>query len=127
MTSHKPAWWQLYLLVPIMFGLMVLEHLAPLPRVSDQIVDTVIMALTFGAMLLWVKRNAANLEESSLCARPSALSTLKPDGHKPNARVQGIPPFSRDYAPSAIQSRLVRSHRPRRAVRSGRDIRSPAR
>ena len=31
MQSRKPAWWQLYLLVPIMFGLIALERLLPLP------------------------------------------------------------------------------------------------
>ncbi len=62
MKTRKPAWWQLYLLVPIMLGLVALEALRPLPGVSDQIVDAAIVLLFFGSMLFWVHANGGLLE-----------------------------------------------------------------
>ncbi len=62
MRDRKPAWWQLYLLVPIMFVLVVLEQLRPLPGISQQAVAAVITLATFGSMLLWVQVNGGMLE-----------------------------------------------------------------
>ncbi len=74
MLKHKPAWWQLYLLAPVMFSLMAIEHLKPLPGVSDQIFDTVVMVLTFGALLGWVYWNRANLRMDDRRGRTSVRS-----------------------------------------------------
>ncbi len=62
MQHHKPAWWQLLLLAPIMFGLLALEHVFPLPGISDGDVDAGIVIFTFIAMLIWVNGNAGRLE-----------------------------------------------------------------
>ncbi len=62
MKTRKPAWWQLYLLVPLMLGLVGLEALKPLPGISDQIVDAAVVVLFFGSVLLWVHLNGGLLE-----------------------------------------------------------------
>ena len=122
MKRPQPTWWQLYLLIPIMGLLMIVEHLAPLPGVSDQLVDLGIIALVFGAMLFWLKRNAAGLEENSPSTRSQRLPTdrVLPE---PNLRTRDIQTASRNYASPAVPPSLIHSRRPRRAMRSGRDIR----
>ncbi len=62
MQNRKPAWWQLFLLVPIMVGLLLLEHYVPLPGVSAEIVDVGIVVFTFVGMLVWVHVNGGLLE-----------------------------------------------------------------
>ncbi len=82
--DRKPAWWQLYLLVPIMFGLLVVEHFVPLPRVSDQIVDGGIVVLTFGAMAGWVHANGGLLERYYM-ERDGTAHNLKITVYEPAA------------------------------------------
>ncbi|MCI0475656.1 MAG: hypothetical protein L0Y55_05370 [Anaerolineales bacterium] len=62
MQLRKPAWWQLYVLVPLMIGLVFVEHLDPLPGVSPEIVDGMIVLLTFGAMFVWMHVNGSAIE-----------------------------------------------------------------
>ncbi len=62
MTNRKPAWWQLLLLLPAMFILAALEHADPVPGVSETIVDTGIIILTFIGMLAWVHVNEGLIE-----------------------------------------------------------------
>lgn len=62
MEQQKPAWWQLYLIMPVAFGSGVAEELAPLPGVSPQIVYVAIVVLAFVAMLVWVHANGGLLE-----------------------------------------------------------------
>ncbi len=62
MKNRQPAWWQLFLLVPVMFGLFLLETAKPLPGVSDKIVDAGLVVLFFGAVFVWVHLNGGILE-----------------------------------------------------------------
>ncbi len=62
MRNRKPAWWQLFMLAPLMLVLLAWEHVTPLPGVSDGIVDVGIVVLTFAAMLVWVVANGGALE-----------------------------------------------------------------
>ncbi len=62
METRKPAWWQLYLFVPVMFGLIGLEAADPLPGVSGQAVVAGIVLVFFGAVLAWVHLNGGLLE-----------------------------------------------------------------
>lgn len=62
MRTHKPAWWRLYLLIPIMFILIALEGLEPLPGMSNEIVDAGIVVLFFVAVLGWIHINGGLLE-----------------------------------------------------------------
>ncbi|MBI5303525.1 MAG: hypothetical protein HY868_15430 [Chloroflexi bacterium] len=62
MKSRKPAWWQLYLVIPVVIGLGLSEELTPLPGVSREIVFAAIIALMFSAMFAWVQFNRGRLE-----------------------------------------------------------------
>ena len=62
MQQHKPAWWQLYILVPVMLGLILVEQLDPLPGISSEIVDLSVVVLTFGTMLAWMRINSGLIE-----------------------------------------------------------------
>ncbi len=82
MQNRKPAWWQLWMLVPLMFVLMALEHVTPLPGVSDGIVDTGILILTFVGMMAWVHLNGGLLERYG-ADRDEALQNLKITVYEP--------------------------------------------
>ena len=62
MQYRKPAWWQLYALVPLMVGLLLAEHWDPFPGISPEIVDLGVVALTFSAMLFWMRLNSGLIE-----------------------------------------------------------------
>jgi hypothetical protein len=62
MQTRKLAWWQLYLLIPIMFGLIGLEVVRPLPGVPSEAVVAGIVLLFFAAVLVWVHVNGGLLE-----------------------------------------------------------------
>lgn len=62
METRKPAWWQLYLFIPVMFGLIGLEVARPLPAVSSEAVVVVIVLLFFATVLVWVHLNGGLLE-----------------------------------------------------------------
>ena len=62
MEIRKPAWWQLYMLIPVMGILLGVEHLAPLPGVSEEVVVVGIVILCFAATALWVHVNGGLLE-----------------------------------------------------------------
>ncbi len=82
MQNRKPAWWQLWMLVPLMFVLMALEHVTPLPGVSDGVVDTGILILTFVGMMAWVHLNGGLLERYGI-DRDKALQNLKITVYEP--------------------------------------------
>jgi hypothetical protein len=71
--EHKPAWWQLYILVPVMIGLILVEQLDPLPGIASEIIDLSVVVLTFGTMLAWMWINSGLIEfeemekDESLC------------------------------------------------------------
>jgi hypothetical protein len=62
MKIRKPAWWQLYLLFPVMLVLIAIESLKPLPGMSNDIVDAGIVVLFFVAVLGWIHINGGLLE-----------------------------------------------------------------
>jgi hypothetical protein len=95
MKHRKPQWWQLYSLVPLMFGLMALEHWAPLPGISDTAVDAGIVVLTFVAMLVWVHLNGGLLEWYYV-ERGEASSDLKITVYEPASKRQANVKISDD-------------------------------
>ncbi len=95
MKNQKPAWWQLFVLVPLMFGLIGLEHLAPLPGISDEIVDIGIVSLTFLAMVGWVHVNSGLLERYEL-DRDKSLDELKITVYEPVSKIRESAKSSED-------------------------------
>lgn len=62
MLNRKPAWWQLYLLVPFMAFLLGIEYFAPLPDMPEEVVVAGIVGITFAAMLGWMYVNGGLME-----------------------------------------------------------------
>lgn len=72
---RKPAWWQMFALVPLMLGLMLASTDLALPQWAEEAVEIGIVVAAFGGMLFWVHINASLLEQEAL-ERDDAFSTL---------------------------------------------------
>ena len=57
-TPPKPAWWQLYVLVPVLGGLLMLEQRAALPPGWHMGVQAGIICVVYGLVRRWVRANA---------------------------------------------------------------------
>lgn len=55
--DRRPAWWQLFLLVPIMVGLLELDARAPLSERGHTAAAVGILVLVWGLVGLWVRAN----------------------------------------------------------------------
>ncbi len=66
MRTRKPAWWQLYALVPSLIVAVIGEQLHPLFGLQGEGVDVLIITLGFGAMIAWVNWNRGALEQEEL-------------------------------------------------------------
>jgi hypothetical protein len=55
---RKPAWWQLYALVPVLAGLFVLDHRSALPPGWHQAVQAAIILVIYGLVWRWLRANA---------------------------------------------------------------------
>jgi hypothetical protein len=101
LQSRKPAWWQLYALVPLMIGLVVIEHLDPLPGVPAKVVDAGIVVLTFGAMLVWVHFNGGLVEYYEM-QRDESLRNLKITIYDPQSDTMKDVDASNLWTPSML-------------------------
>lgn len=62
MRQHRrPAWWLLYALVPLLAGLCVVEHRAPLSPGWHAGVQVGIVLFIYGLMWLWLRANRFRL------------------------------------------------------------------
>jgi hypothetical protein len=88
MKTRKPAWWQLYMLIPMMFVLLAFEHLVPLPGVSDVVVVAGIVVFTFASMLVWVHLNGGLLEWYEV-DKDASFYDLKITVYEPELKTSG--------------------------------------
>lgn len=85
--KRKPHWWLLYLTVPLVLGLLVIESQMPYPLVIHRIAEFVIVLMGFGSMLVWVRANEGGLideeiEKEPWTIRPNpARGTINPALH----------------------------------------------
>jgi hypothetical protein len=56
-TPRKPAWWQLYALVPVLGGLFMLDHRAALPPDWHKAVQAAIILVIYGLVWRWLRAN----------------------------------------------------------------------
>ena len=84
MQQRKPAWWQLYLTVPIMLGLSVLESKFPVPGISPTLADLLIVLFAFSAMIVWVHINRGAIEYDEI-QKDKSLDHLKVTVYEPQA------------------------------------------
>jgi hypothetical protein len=57
----RPKWWLLYLLLPVLVGLFVIESKASISDADHRVVEVGIVLLVFGLFELWLRANDANL------------------------------------------------------------------
>ena len=132
MQHRKPQWWQLFALVPLMFALLALEHLAPVPGVSDTVADAGIVVLTFVAMLGWVHLNEGLLEwyygERDEASSDLKITVYEPASKKQNGKghsedsslavtLNGSGEGASDTVVRALPPHSVRLYRPQRALK----------
>ena len=84
--NRKPSWWLLYLTVPLLLGLLVLEARLSVQLVAHRILEFGIVLLWLGLMLVWVRANEGALIDEQV---EKYQWTIEPDP----AQDLGIPPF----------------------------------
>jgi len=60
-TARQPVWWVLYALVPLMGGLLVLEHRASLSPTGHKFMEISIVVCLYGLVWLWLRANTLAL------------------------------------------------------------------
>ncbi len=73
MSGRKPAWWLLYLLVPVLIGLLFVDHELVLSLLGHQIVQLGIVFVFFGLVVLWLRTNSSALVRKE---KPNPLSLV---------------------------------------------------
>lgn len=68
--NPRPQWWQLYALLPLALGGLVWARQLGLVAGAEMVVQVVMLALTFGLIVLWLNANAAALALDGV-ARPA--------------------------------------------------------
>ena len=56
-TDRRPGWWGLYALVPLMAGLLVLEHRASLAPAGHKFAQIGMVVCMYGLVWLWLRVN----------------------------------------------------------------------
>jgi hypothetical protein len=64
--KQRPSWWLLYLSLPMMIGLILVEMRQPLPETGHKMAEFVILLVIFGYIWLWSKANAGALIQEDL-------------------------------------------------------------
>ena len=59
----RPKWWQLYLTLPLLVVLFIVENRLKLSNRGHQVVQIGIILLVYGLMYLWVHANAQALRD----------------------------------------------------------------
>ena len=60
-TDRPPVWWVLYTLVPLMGGLLILEHRASLSPAGHRFAQIGIVLCIYGLVWLWLRANTLAL------------------------------------------------------------------
>jgi hypothetical protein len=68
MTSKArgPNWWQIYLLLPLLVALFLLEMRLPFSETGHEIAQLGILAIIFGLVHLWLRANASALRRMDM-------------------------------------------------------------
>jgi hypothetical protein len=77
---HKPNWWLLFLLIPLMLALLVVVPQFFRASLSGEIADGTVVVAIFGLMLLWVRANESALvwEEAQKARGTIKITIIEP-------------------------------------------------
>ncbi len=73
MVGRKPAWWLLYLLIPVLIGLLFVDHELVLSMLGHQIVQFGVLFIFLGLVVLWLRSNSSALVRKE---KPNPLSLI---------------------------------------------------
>ena len=115
-SNSRPKWWQVYLTLPLLAVLFVVDSRLRLSTRGHQIVQISIILLVYGLIYLWLKANAAALSRADreryhgkvtvLRISPSQLPDSNMRGrtvlHLPDSGIKGVlsNTFEADYIDS---------------------------
>ena len=119
----RPKWWLLYLLLPVLVGLFVIEHKASVSNVGRRVVEVGIVLLVFGLIELWLRANDANIRAAQwraaqgretrrviYTAQGQFVSIKKADTQPASvtpARIMETAPVERSPEPTALADKTV--------------------
>ncbi len=92
----KPAWWVLYLLVPLLGVLAFLDREFIVSVIGQEIAEVGIVVIVFGLMLLWIHANAQAIAEQD--KRDRGYYRLVPRVDSKNLRAPERPKELERYA-----------------------------
>ncbi len=111
--NRKPAWWQLYLLIPVMALLLGAAQVDPRPGVSKSVTDILIIVFTFGSMFVWIWANRDKLDEDYMDRYPFddevKITVYEPYAQQEKNRElsHGAPPLA-NYAANKIEENIAK-------------------
>lgn len=73
LDKSRPQWWQMYLLVPLMIALLVIEGEIQSPLIVHRFLEFGIVLVTFGLMAVWIQGNQAALSNEEAEKQPWIL------------------------------------------------------
>ncbi len=62
----RPKWWLLFLLLPVLVGLFVIDTKAPISDAGHRVLEVGIVLLVFGLIELWLRANDANIRAGAV-------------------------------------------------------------
>jgi hypothetical protein len=71
--KHHPSWWQLYLSLPLMIGIFLIETRQPLTAAGHKMIELFILLIFFGYISLWLKANTGAMIQEDLDKWHAAL------------------------------------------------------
>ena len=85
-NKQRPSWWLLYISLPMMVSLFLLEMRLSLSDTGHRFAELIIVLIVFGSMSLWLKANTGALIQENLERWHTALradsSPISPQSEK---------------------------------------------
>ncbi len=101
-NKQRPSWWLLYLSLPLMIGLILLEIRLPLSDIGHRFAECIIVLIVFGSMWLWLKANAGALIQEDLERYHAALEA---DSSPISPPFVNNLPYELEHKPAAAASK----------------------
>ncbi len=80
----RPKWWQLYLSLPLLIGLFLLEHRLKLSEGGHQAAQLGILLLVYGLIHVWLKANASALSKMDQRQYHGTVTVMRVPPHQPS-------------------------------------------
>ncbi len=73
----RPKWWQLYLVLPLLLTLFIVEHWLNISTFGHQVVQIGIVLLIYGFIHVWLKVNAKALSQMDREQNGGRISVIR--------------------------------------------------